>query len=300
MKQSSYTRGILLTAAGAIGWGISGVCSQSLFAHYDLSSDWLTAVRMLLSGLLLLALSLPKEKGRIVGIFQSKADLGWLLAFALIGLLMCQYTFLSAIAHSNSATATVLQSLNVVIMAVVVALRDHTRLTRRQIVAILLAVIGTYLMATGGKSGGLVLSLTGLIFGILSAVGVVTYTLLSQSIIGKWGNMIVTGWGMLIGGVVLGAAVQVWNIPAGLDLTAWLLIAVIVVVGTAGGFSLFLQGARYIGPGKATLIGCLEPISATLLSLIFLNTRFGTIELIGFAAVLTTVMLSMGKDGPSV
>ena len=30
------------------------------------------------------------------------------LAFAIIGLLMCQYTFLSAIEYSNSATATVL------------------------------------------------------------------------------------------------------------------------------------------------------------------------------------------------
>ena len=296
MKLKPYTKGLLLTAAGAVGWGISGVCSQSLFAHYTLSSDWLTAVRMLLSGILLLLLCLPKEKGNTVGIFRNKKDLGRLLAFALIGLLMCQYTFLSAIEYSNSATATVLQSLNVVLMAVFVALRDRIPLTRRQVIAIVLAVAGTYLMATGGRSGGIVLSAAGLIFGILSAVGVVTYTLLSQPIIGKWGNMVVTGWGMLIGGTVLGTAVQVWNIPAGLDLAAWLLIAVIVVVGTAGGFSLFLQGARYIGPSKATLIGCLEPISATLLSLLFLNTRFGMIELLGFAAVLTTVVLSMSKE----
>lgn len=296
MKLKPYTKGLLLTAAGAVGWGISGVCSQSLFAHYTLSSDWLTAVRMLLSGMLLLLLCLPKEKSNIVGIFRNKKDLGWLLAFALIGLLMCQYTFLSAIEYSNSATATVLQSLNVILMAAVVALRDRIGLTRRQITAIVLAVVGIYLLATGGKSGGIVLSPAGLVFGILSAVGVVTYTLLSQPIIGKWGNMIVTGWGMLIGGTVLGTAVQVWNIPAGLDLTAWLLIAVIVVVGTAGGFSLFLQGARYIGPSKATLIGCLEPISATVLSLLFLNTHFGMIELIGFAAILTTVVLSMRKE----
>ena len=296
MKLKPYTKGLLLTAAGAVGWGISGVCSQSLFASYTLSSDWLTAVRMLLSGILLLLLSLSKEKSGIFNVWKSKADIGWLLAFAIIGLLMCQYTFLSAIEYSNSATATVLQSLNVVIMAVFVALRDRIPLTRRQITAILLAVVGTYLMATGGKLGGLVLSPAGLIFGLLSAVGVVTYTLLSQPIIQKWGNMPVTGWGMLIGGIVLGTAVQVWNIPAGLDLTAWLLIAVIVVVGTAGGFSLFLQGVKYIGPGKATLIGCLEPIAATVLSYLFLNTRFGAVELIGFAAVLTTVVLSMGKE----
>ncbi len=296
MKLNPYTKGLLLTMSGAIGWGISGVCSQSLFARYSLSADWLTAVRMLLSGLLLLALCLPREKGGILNVWRSKADIGWLLAFAIIGLLMCQYTFLSAIEYSNSGTATVLQSLNVVIMAIVVAVRSRKGLTMRQTTALLLAVSGTYLLATGGKVGQIILSPAGLTFGILSAIGVVTYTLLSQPIIRKWGNMPVTGWGMLIGGVVLGLAVQVWNIPAGLDLAAWLRIAVIVVVGTAGGFSLFLQGVKYIGPAKATLIGCLEPIAATLLSFLLLDTRFGTIELIGFAAILTTVVLSMGKE----
>ena len=45
-----------------------------------------------------------------------RCDIMWLLAFALLGLLMCQYTFLGAVESSNSATATVLQSLNVIII----------------------------------------------------------------------------------------------------------------------------------------------------------------------------------------
>ena len=95
---------------------------------------------------------------------------------------------------------------------------------------------------------------------------------------------------------MLGAAVKVWRIPGNLDLFAVLIIAVIVLIGTAAGFSLFLQGIRYIGPEKATLIGCLEPASATFLSAVFLGTQFGPVEIMGFAAILGTVFLSM--NGP--
>ena len=233
-------KGFLFASLGSIGWGISGVCSQYLFTKYDLRADWLTAVRMLLSGLVLLLLVFRKEKMRTFTIWKNRKDVGQLLAFALFGLLMCQYTFLGAIKYSNSATATVLQSLNVIFMA-----------------------------------------------------GVVIYTLLSRPIISDWGNLSVTGWGMLIGGLVLFLGTRAWILPANLDSAAWLMITVIVLIGTAVGFSAFLEGVRYIGPVKATLIGCLEPVSATVFPALFLGTRFSVAELLGFGLILLTVFLSV-------
>lgn len=292
MNHKKYILGLLLTSAGAIGWGISGVCGQYLFMKYNMDSAWLTAIRMVLSGILLLLLVLRKEKRRTFQIFYSRRDRIALLAFALIGLLMCQYTFLDAIKYSNSATATVLQSLNVVIMSVLMALWMRTPIRRSQAISVLLAILGTFLIATGGKLHNMRISGIGLFLGIMAAVGVVTYTLLSQRIIEKWSNSIVTGWGMLIGGTVLFVSIRAWNFPSNLDGVAWLMIAIIVVVGTAAGFSLFLEGVKYIGPVKATFIGCLEPASATLLSTLFLGTRFSLVELIGFSFVILTVFLA--------
>ena len=62
-------RGFLFASLGSIGWGISGVCSQYLFTKYDLRAAWLTAVRMLLSGLVLLLLVFRKEKMRTFAIW---------------------------------------------------------------------------------------------------------------------------------------------------------------------------------------------------------------------------------------
>ena len=179
MNRKNYIRGILFASAGSIGWGVSGVCCQYLFMEYDLDSGWLTAVRMVLSGIALLIIAIPGEGRGILRIWASRCDIMWILAFALLGLLMCQYTFLGAVKYSNSATATVLQSLNVIIMAVLVAARNRKRMSAAQTAAVFLALAGTYLIATGGNPGSMDLSAAGLIFGILAAVGVVTYTLLS-------------------------------------------------------------------------------------------------------------------------
>ena len=56
-------KGYMLAILGGVSWGISGVCSQYLFTQYDLSADWLTAIRMLLSGILLLVLAFRNIHG---------------------------------------------------------------------------------------------------------------------------------------------------------------------------------------------------------------------------------------------
>lgn len=295
MKNKSKMRGLFFASLGAMSWGISGVCSQYLFMNYDVDSSWLTAIRMVLSGILLLILSAFKDKDKIIKIWSIPKDVGWLFVFAILGLLMCQYTYVSAIKYSDSATATVLQSLNVVIMIVFMSIVTKTKMKFSQILAVFLAVFGTYLISTGGNPRNMTISTAGLIFGLLSAVGVITYTLFSRPIIVKWGNILVTGWGMLIGGLVISIITKAWIIPKDLDFIAWLMIAIIIVVGTAGGFSIFLEGVKYIGPVKATLIGCLEPASATLLAAIFLGMRFSLVELTGFFCILLTVFLSV-KD----
>ena len=133
-------------------------------------------------------------------------------------------------------------------------------------------------------------SAAGLLFGLLAAAGVVSYTLLSRPIIASWGNLTITGWGMLIGGLVLFLFTKAWNVPAALDLTAWIVIAVIVLIGTA-----VVESVQYIGPVKSTLIGCLEPVSSMVFSVAALKTQISWAEWIGFALILCTVFLSVSE-----
>ena len=85
-----------------------------------------------------------------------------IVLFALAGLALCQYAYLSAIKWTNSGTATVIQNLSIVFIAVYVCLTTRTKPDKKTVFCILLALIGVWLLATGGKPGNMELTPRGL------------------------------------------------------------------------------------------------------------------------------------------
>lgn len=292
---STSYRGILLCGAGAVTWGMNGVVSQFLFMNYTVDSSWLTAFRMVSAGIILFLMFFPKHHTQFKGILCDPISLRHLLIFSICGLLFCQYAYLTAIQHSNSGTATVLQTLSVVLMAIYLAIRFHRKPSLRENISVILAVLGVYLVATDGNPATMILSPLGLFWGMAAAVGALVYPLLSQGLAIQWGAPPVNSIGMIIGGTIFTLSTQIWHLTPDLDMYGWLAIAFISIVGTAISFSTFIQGIRLIGPMKATLIGTLEPVIASILSALWLGTTFTGIEIIGFICIITTVFLIIAQ-----
>lgn len=291
------TRGILCTLLGGTLWGFSGTCGEFLFTHYTVDSGWLTVMRMLGAGVALMAVNLISRRGRAVEIWKTKADAAQLALFALLGLAFSQYAYLCSIDHSNAATATVLQYLGPVLIMGLVCLRGRRRPDVRETAAVILAVGGTYLLATHGNPKSMVLSQQGLLWGLLSAVSLAFYTLIPSKIIPKWGSMLVTGWAMLLGGIGMGLMIQAWTIPVQLDVYGWLAVGGMVVMGTLLAYTLYLQGVGDIGAVRASMLASVEPVSATVISALWLGTKFMWIDLVGFACIIATVFLLAKKEG---
>ena len=284
-------RGIVCTLIGGALWGFSGACGQYLFTRYQVNSGWLTVVRMVAAGVVLMTVNAIRMGRRAADIWKSGRDALQLAVFALLGLAFSQYAYLTSIACSNAGTATVLQYLGPVLIMVLVCLRRRRLPDRRESIAIVLAVGGTFLLATHGNPGVMVLSRSGLIWGLLSAVSLALYTLLPAGIIGRWGSMTVTGWAMLTGGIVFGCATRVWTIPVALDAGGWLAVGGVVVMGTVLAYTLYLQGVADVGAVRASMLASLEPVSATLFSVLWLGTAFQWIDLLGFVCIMATVFL---------
>ncbi len=283
--------GILCCVAGAMSWGLSGTCSEALFSQYPVDTSWVTAVRMTAAGILLLILAFSKQSLDLKILIKEKKVLWEILLFALAGLALCQYAYLSAIKWTNSGTATVIQNLSIVFIAGYVCLSTRTAPDKRTVLCIILALIGVWLLATGGKPGNMKLTSKGLLWGLMAGIGAASYSLLSRKPVKRLGSIPVTGLGMFTGGIALSLITRAWNIPAVLDGRAILYIAVIVLLGTVGAFTLFLQGISMVGSVKAALLACLEPLTAAALSVIWLHSSFTPADLIGFACILATVVL---------
>lgn len=290
------TRGVFCTLAGGIMWGFSGTCGQYLFTVKQLDPAWLTVTRMLSAGIILLAAGFAGQRKAMSGILKNKRDLLQLIIFAILGLTACQYTYLTAISYSNAGTATVLQYLGPLLIMIVSCAAALRLPTGREASAILLAVFGTFLLATHGNLHSLVIAPQGLFWGLSSAVALMLYTMLPVNIIGRWGSTVVTGYGMLFGGIFLYVVTRHWTSRPALDGEALLAVAAIVLFGTALSFTLYLKGVSEIGSVKASMLACIEPVAAAAFSAVWLGTKFTAMDVLGLAAIVTTVLLLTKRE----
>lgn len=276
---------------GGVCWGFSGTCGQYLFSRFDVSTLWLTCLRLLAGGVIMLALAAVRHRRELRNIWRCPGDAAMLVAYGLFGLMMCQYAYMTSISYSNAGTTTVLQTLSLVIIMLLTCLRLRRRPNRVETIALLLALFGTFLLATGGDPAHMVLSPQGLFWGLATAVAATVYTLLPRRLLSRWNREVVNGWAMLIGGVVLNLGARSWTFQVDLPLRGWLAVCAIVVFGTVLSFTLFMQGIRDVGPVKSSMLASTEPVSATVFSAVWLGTAFSAVDLMGFAAIIATIFL---------
>ena len=276
---------------GGVCWGFSGTCGQYLFSRFDVSTLWLTCLRLLAGGVIMLALAAVRHRRELRNIWRCPGDAAMLVAYGLFGLMMCQYAYMTSISYSNAGTTTVLQTLSLVIIMLLTCLRLRRRPNLVETIALLLALFGTFLLATGGDPAHMVLSPQGLFWGLATAVAATVYTLLPRRLLSRWNREVVNGWAMLIGGVVLNLGARSWTFQVDLPLRGWLAVCAIVVFGTVLSFTLFMQGIRDVGPVKSSMLASTEPVSATVFSAVWLGTAFSTVDLLGFVAIIATIFL---------
>ena len=297
MKNSLRVKGLFLVTFGALLWGVSGTVAQYLFQSENFKPEWLVVIRMLISGILLLIIGLIKSDKNIFKIWTEKKDIFRLLLFSLFGMLGVQYTYFSAINHGNAATATILQYLSPVIITLYLSIRNKKLPTLKQILCVCMAMLGTFLIITKGTLTSLSVSNLGLFWGIASAFTSAIYTLQPVSLLKKYGSLCVVGFGMLIGGVAFSFIHSPFNCTGYWSLKSVLAIIFVVLFGTLIAFYCYLESLKYIEPSEASILSCIEPLSAAFISIIYLNVIFTPIQWLGSICIIITIsILSIVKN----
>ena len=165
--------GIAMTLCGGVLWGVNATVSKILMGTYHASPLWIACVRELAAGVLFLTCSAIMTPKLLTGALRDRKSYPRLLATAIICVLLVQVAYLESINWTNSGTATVLQSLNLLFVLGVVCLRGRRLPGVREGIGVALAFAGTVLIATGGDFTTLKLPLVGLIWGAINAASTV-------------------------------------------------------------------------------------------------------------------------------
>ena len=297
MDRKTFMLGAFLALLPGVLWGLSGVFGQYLFQQRGISAEWLVTTRLLISGSLMLIISFAGSREKTLAIFKDKTDTRRLVIFAIFGLMAVQLTYFVAIAKSNAPTATILQYVFPVMIVLYTALRSHKLPNAKEVVAVILAMVGIFLLVTHGNPGTLNITVEALIWGLTSAVAMAFYTMYPGNLQKRWGSPVVVGWGMLFGGIALNFYHPFWAFTGDIDLMGLLMIAFIILFATFGAFYIYLVSVTMIGATCASLFACIEPLASAFFSVVGLNLVFNSMDWIGAALIMITMFLLSWKTG---
>ena len=291
MNRQTY--GVLITLLGGICWGFSGVCGQFLFARNELNANELVTLRLLISGVVLLMFSVFYYRGRtdFFAPLRSRKNFLAISFFGVCGVMITQLTYFRAIELSNAAVATTISYIAPAFLLIGSCVGQKRMPKGSEILSLFLAVIGVFFIATHGSFSSLVVSNLALFFALLSAVGFVIYTLCNFIIDPKLPLVLVLGYAMMIGGLVLGVFVEIWKFDGVSDFWGVLALLGVVFIGTIFAFVFYLNGVKVVGASRASMLSCIEMVSALFFSVVWVGTKLTWADYIGVVAILGCVLL---------
>ena len=286
----STTRAAINASIGACMWGIGGVCSNILFTTTDASPEWIVSMRLTFAGILMLLFAAATKKP-LLRVWRTPASAIRQVAFGIVGVFLAQLTYMLAIFYGNVAIATIMLSLVPALITIVFCVTQRSLPRLIDALAIIIALAGVFLLVTDGNPGKLHVAPLAVFWGFIAACTGAAYTLLPRKLLMQESPLVVVGWGLIVGSVAANLWHPVWRLPQHLHPVSWLMIAFVVLGATLLAYILYVSSLKVLRPAIAGMIGNFEPLTATILSVAFLNLAFHPLQLAGIISVLGAVFM---------
>ncbi|MEW6674180.1 MAG: EamA family transporter [Thermodesulfobacteriota bacterium] len=289
----SQNRGYLYVVAAALLWAVSGSAAKFLFST-GISPFELVQLRLTIAAAVLLIWLLV---GRPAWLRIAPRDIGYFIILGSGAMATVQFTYLFAISKIHVAAAVLIQYLAPSLIALYTVAATRDRLGRMTVLALAVAFSGCYLVVGTYNFDVLNLNYPGVVSGFLSALSFAWYSLQ-----GEYGMRRYHPWTVLFFSMFFGAAA--WNILQpplaafwrGYSLLQWGWISHISLLGTLLPFGLYFKGINLIRSTRASITATLEPITAGVLSYIFLKEIMRPLQITGGIMVIAAVILLQIKQ----
>lgn len=281
---------VLLAILASIFWGAMGVCVQYLFETSDITPLNLVSMRLLLAGILLVALNLVFVRKKLLSVFYApKAVLG--IALSGFEVLFSHLTFFFAIYYSNAGTGAIFLALVPLLAGIYLYLRGKKGFTSIEVLCCVISFLGVVFIVSKGDLTSFDFNWNTVFWGLVSAVFAVIYSIQPKPLIEKYGVEPVVSWGIFAAGIASFIALRPIDAMLSLTPNSWLALGFIVVFGTAAAFWMYLYSLKYLSPVVVGLIVCVEPLSAFLFGVMFMDLHLGLLETLGVIMVLSNVVI---------
>ncbi|WP_373094555.1 DMT family transporter [Streptococcus oralis] len=269
--QKNIFKGTIYSLLSGLIWGICGILGEYFFSHYQVSSGWITSMRLLVAGSFVIVLSSLKLRSQLFEIWRNRNNSLPFLAYAILGIFSVQYFFYLCVEYSNATTATILQFISPVFILFYNRIIYKKKASKSAIFYVLVTMVGVFLMATKGDLSKLSITPLALLTGLLSALGVMFNVILPQRFAKKYGFVPTVGWGMIIAGIFSNFLYPVYKISFQVDAISICICLTIAFLGTSFAFFLSMKAVSLVSPLVVSVVSASEPLSSAILSVLFLG-----------------------------
>lgn len=290
MKRKQFA-GIVLALIAGFMWGVMGVFVRYLSA-LGLGSLEIGQIRItigcLFIGIYLLVFQRDKFAIRL-------RDLWCFFGSGVCSIMMFCYVFFMSMQYLPLSVASILCYTAPVFVTLLSALIFKEKITRRTVVAMILALGGCTLVSGIGSGGDL--SSFGLMLGVLSGFVFALYSIFSRFAINRgYSAWTITFYSFLLC-ILVGALFCDWNS----------IIAVMAVpkhwpwalgLGVISGFApyvLYSLSLERISGSVASILITVDPVVATVVSVVLFHEPFGFAAVIGIVLMLIAIALLSSK-----
>ena len=295
--QKNIFKGTIYSLLSGLIWGICGILGEYFFSHYQVSSGWITSMRLLVAGSFVIVLSSIKLRSQLFEIWKNRNNYLPFLAYAILGIFSVQFFFYLCVEYSNATTATILQFISPVFILIYNRIIYKKKASKKAIFYVLTAMLGVFLMATKGDFSKLSITPLALLTGLLSALGVMFNVILPQRFAKKYGFVPTVGWGMIIAGLFSNFLYPVYKISFQVDAISICICLTIAFLGTAFAFFLSMKAVSLVSPLVVSVVSASEPLSSAILSVLFLGMILdGFLVLAMILIIVPMVFLSIEES----
>jgi len=292
--EPNRVKGIMLVIFASICWGTTGIFIQTIIQKSSISPIGLAFWRDLISSLvLLLGILLYKPKLLLI----KKKDLPWLIGMGVISIGTFHVFWNQSVVLLGASLATVLQYNAPIIVTILAKFLFNEPLTLRKIAAIILAAIGTILVA-GLMAGGLSpIRPAGLLIALFSSLTNATLSLFGKKLSQDYNFLTIMFYIFAIGTLTL--FLYQAGKPDPLPIGGGNLGRILgfVLIATIMGFSSFTKGLTYLPASIASITATSEILFASIFAYYFLGEQLRIWQVAGALLIISgVIMASLSKN----
>ncbi|RKQ37331.1 DMT family transporter [Oceanobacillus halophilus] len=278
---------------GAALWGTIGWYVKNLY-DYGFTPMEVVTLRVCTAAILLLLYMAVTSRKKLK--LRKLPDIKYFLGTGIISIIFFNYCLFTAMEISTIPIATALLYTAPAIVSILSYFLFKESFTKNKLFALIITILGTCLVVGLIPLNIEILSLSGILFGLGSALGYALYSIFSKYALQYYSSLTITTYTFVVATLTLVPFFPFQEKGFLLVNPTILLYAFgLGFLPTAAAYIIYTFGLQRTEASKASILSTIEPVVATIIGIMIFNEPFSLIQMTGMLFIIGAVILVQHK-----